>query len=381
MNAMSNSSSFDYMRSTHVQWGYPPGSKLVDLVPDDMKSMIHPHWQSFPPVNPMVHYILGSLYIVIGITSFFGNFLVMYLFSKTKDLKTPANNFVVNLAFSDMCMMLSQFPIFAYNSFGGGAWYFGPYMCELYAALGGVFGMCSINTMAAISFDRYNVIVRGMSGTRMTNGKSMVIILFCWAYAAFWNSTPFFGWGKFIPEGILNSCSFDYLTRDAMTVTFTTTLFVFAFCIPLSLIIYCYYHIVNTIFEHEKSLRDQAAKMNVASLRSNVDANAQSAEIRIAKVAMLNISLWVTMWTPYAAIVLQGAYGDQSKITPLVTMLPALIAKSSSVANPIIFAISHPKYRMALQKTLPWFCIHEKEPRSTDSTSTGSAATNVGNSA
>ena len=130
------------------------------------------------------------------------------------------------------------------------------------------------------------------------------------------------------------------------TVTFTTTLFVFAFCIPLSLIIYCYYHIVNTIFEHEKSLRDQAAKMNVASLRSNVDANAQSAEIRIAKVAMLNISLWVTMWTPYAAIVLQGAYGDQSKITPLVTMLPALIAKSSSVANPIIFAISHPKYRM-----------------------------------
>ena len=72
MNAMSNSSSFDYMRSTHVQWGYPPGSKLVDLVPDDMKSMIHPHWQSFPPVNPMVHYILGSLYIVIGITSFFG---------------------------------------------------------------------------------------------------------------------------------------------------------------------------------------------------------------------------------------------------------------------------------------------------------------------
>ena len=51
-------------------------------------------------------------------------------------------------------------------------------------------------------------------------GKSMVIILFCWAYAAFWNSTPFFGWGKFIPEGILNSCSFDYLTRDAMASYF-----------------------------------------------------------------------------------------------------------------------------------------------------------------
>ena len=42
--------------------------------------------------------------------------------------------------------------------------------------------------------------------------------------------------------------------------------------------------------------------MNVTSLRSNVDQNAQSAEIRVAKVALANIALWVAMWTPYAGI-------------------------------------------------------------------------------
>lgn len=51
---------------------------------------------------------------------------------------------------------------------------------------------------------------------------------------------------------------------------------------------------------------------------------------------------------PDAAIVLQGAVGDQEKITPLVTILPALIAKSASIANPIIYAISHPKYRLVI---------------------------------
>lgn len=86
--------------------------------------------------------------------------------------------------------------------------------------------------------------------------------------------------------------------------------------------------------------------MNVSSLRSNVDVNAQSAEMRIAKVALMNISLWVAMWTPYAAIVLQGALGNQEKITPLVTILPALVCKCASIANPIIYAISHPKYRL-----------------------------------
>ncbi len=79
--------------------------------------------------------------------------------------------FVVNLAFSDMCMMITQFPMFVYNSFNGGQWLFGPFMCELYACTGSIFGLCSICTMAAISYDRYNVIVNGMSGTRMTYSK------------------------------------------------------------------------------------------------------------------------------------------------------------------------------------------------------------------
>lgn len=81
--------------------------------------------------------------------------------------------------------------------------------------------------------------------------------------------------------------------------------FFFLYCMPLAVILFCYFHIVKAIFNHEKTLRDQAKKMNVTSLRSNADANATSAEIRIAKVAMINIALWAGMWTPYAAIVLQ----------------------------------------------------------------------------
>ena len=86
--------------------------------------------------------------------------------------------------------------------------------------------------------------------------------------------------------------------------------------------------------------------MNVTSLRSNTDQNSQSAEIRIAKVAMLNISLWLVMWTPYASIAMQGVWGNQATITPLVTIIPALMTKAASVSNPIIYAISHPKYRL-----------------------------------
>jgi r-opsin len=97
--------------------------------------------------------------------------LVLHLFLKTKDLKTPANLFVVNLAVSDLGMMITQFPMFFFNCFSGGVWIFGPFLCELYACTGSIFGLCSICTMAAISYDRYNVIVNGMKGTPMSYGK------------------------------------------------------------------------------------------------------------------------------------------------------------------------------------------------------------------
>ena len=89
------------------------------------------------------------------------------------------------------------------------------------------------------------------------------------------------------------------------TKSFGLCLFVFLYCTPLAFITFCYYFIVKTIFDHEKTLREQAKRMNVTSLRSNADSNATSAEIRIAKVALCNIALWAAMWTPYAAIVLQ----------------------------------------------------------------------------
>lgn len=354
-----------------MSFGYPEGVSVVDLVPDHIRPLIHEHWNSFSPVNPMWHYVLGFIYIILGFIAIFGNGLVIYLWMKTKNLQTPSNLLVVNLGLSDMIMLCSQFPFFAYNCFSGGVWMFSASFCEIYAALGAVTGLCSLWSLSFISYDRYNVIVNGVGGTPLTKGKALGMIFFCWLYAIGWSLPPFFGWGKYIPEGILDSCSFDYLSRDFNRRTYGIALFVFDYCVPLSTIVLSYVFIVKAIFAHEAAMREQAKKMKVDSLRSGADANAETAEVRIAKVAIVNVSLWIVCWTPYAAVVVQGLFGDQSTITPLVSMLPALLAKSASCYNPIVYAINHPKYRLAMQTHVKWFCIHEPEPaKSDDSKST-----------
>ncbi|XP_042242661.1 compound eye opsin BCRH1-like isoform X1 [Homarus americanus] len=357
-----------------ISFGYPEGLTIVDFVPDTIKHMVHEHWYSFPPVNPMWHYLLGAIYIILGFFSITGNGIVIYLFIKATGLRTPANLLVVNLALSDLIMLTTNFPPFAYNCFSGGQWMFNAFFCELYAALGAITGVCSIWTLGMISWDRYNIICNGFNGPKMTMTKAVVMCLFCWAMAIGWALPPFFGWGKYIPEGILDSCSYDYLTQDWNTKSYNIAIFIFDFFLPASIIICSYVFIVKAICAHEAGMRAQAKKMNVSNLRSN-EADNQRAEIRIAKTAIANVSLWLTCWTPYAAITIQGVLGHHENITPLVTMLPALLAKSASCYNPFVYAISHPKFRQALTVHLPWFCVHETQPKNDDSKSVTSNTT------
>ena len=117
------------------------------------------------------------------------------------------------------------------------------------------------------------------------------------------------------------------------------------YLLPVLIIMGCYYFIVQAVFHHEEELRQQAKKMNVASLRSNADQQQVSAEIRIAKVSIMNVTMWLMAWTPFAVIRMLGTWGDVSKITPLVSAIPVIMAKTSCAYNPLIYAISHPKYR------------------------------------
>jgi len=362
--------------SNTMTFGYPEGVSIVDVAPDRIKHLIHPHWANYPPVNPMWHYLLGVIYIIMGFLSFFGNGTVIYLYMKVQKLRTPANLLILNLAIMDFLMLMSQFPIFSYNCFMGGIWMFDGFACDLYTIFGAITGMGSLWSHVFITYDRYNVIVNGMSGNPLTFGKAGAMVLFVWLYSVGVSTPPLYGWGRFTLEGILDSCSFDYLSRDFNNRSFGTFLFVFCYCIPLCTILYCYVYIVRAVVAHESAMRAQAKKMNVSNLRAG-GGDAESAEMRVAKTAVMNVTIWLICWTPYCAIVVQGMWGNQDIITPLQTMLPALLAKTCACYNPMVYALSHPRFRAAMQTEVP-FCCCLYEPEEKPAAETKSNATEAG---
>jgi len=45
-----------------------------------------------------------------------------------------------------------------------------------------------------IGYDRYNVIVKGLAGTKITPGKAFILLCCIWIYAVGITIGPFFGW-------------------------------------------------------------------------------------------------------------------------------------------------------------------------------------------
>jgi len=323
---------------------------VVDTAREEMLHLIDPHWYQYPPMNPLWYGLLGFVIFCLGCLSIFGNTVVIWVFMNTKTLRTPANLLVVNLALSDFMMMANMMPPMVYACYHG-TWMLGPTYCEVYGAIGSICGTVSITTMIFITLDRYNVIVKGVAATPLTNNRALCYNLFSWVATIVWCLPPFYGWNRYVPEGNMTACGTDYLTVEWKSHVYLWAYTFWCYFFPLLIVIGAYAKIVSAVFAHERGMREQAKKMGVKSLRSE-ESQKTSAECRLAKVALVTVSLWFIAWTPYAVINVAGMV-DRSKITPLFTIWGSVFAKANAVYNPIVYAISHPKYRAALNKKLP----------------------------
>ncbi|XP_066939840.1 opsin, ultraviolet-sensitive-like [Macrobrachium rosenbergii] len=331
--------------------------------PPEYLSYVDDHWLKYDAPNPMLHHLLGVLYIGFTVMSLCGNGVVIWVFLGTKGLKTPSNMLVVHLAIADFIMMLKT-PTFVVNSFNEGP-VMGRLGCSIYGFMGALSGPMNACTNAAIAFDRYKTITDPIDG-RLTKGQVTGIILFIWLWISPWVWMPFLEiWNRFVPEGYLTSCTFDYMSEG--TKFFVVGIWFCMWLCPLLIILVSYYQVFAHVSKHEKALKRQAEKMNVESLRSGDKVNMRQ-EIRVAKVGITCTALYLMSWTPYVTLAFICTFGRKELVTPFMSMIPACTSKTAACIDPFIYAINHPKYRIALKKKLPWFCVHESEPSAASET-------------
>ena len=47
-------------------WSLPDSFTVYAFAPEEIRSFLHPHWQTQKAPHPMIYYLFGILYLVIG---------------------------------------------------------------------------------------------------------------------------------------------------------------------------------------------------------------------------------------------------------------------------------------------------------------------------
>ncbi len=78
---------------------------------------------------------------------------------------------------------------------------------------------------------------------------------------------PLFGVGKYVPEGYLTNCSFDYLSNDSTTRIFILIFFIMAWVVPICIIIASYTAVIHFVTQNTNlSYRERAIEVMSGTL-------------------------------------------------------------------------------------------------------------------
>ncbi|XP_068166740.1 melanopsin-A-like [Antennarius striatus] len=303
------------------------------------------------------HYIVALFVFVIGTLGITGNVLVMFAFYSNKKLRNLPNYFIMNLAVSDFLMAFTQSPIFFINCLYK-EWMFGEMGCKMYAFCGALFGIASMINLLAISIDRYVVITKPLQAIHWSSKRRTALaILMVWLYSLAWSLAPLIGWSSYIPEGLMTSCTWDYVTYTPANRSYTMMLCCFVFFIPLGIISFCYIFMFVAIRNTGREVERLGTQVRKSAL---IQQKSIRREWKLAKIAFVVIVVYVLSWSPYACVTLISWAGHANILSPYSKAVPAVIAKASTIYNPFIYAIIHSKYRKTLAEKFP--CLRFLSP-------------------
>ncbi|CAH1794499.1 unnamed protein product [Owenia fusiformis] len=285
---------------------------------------------------------LGLVIALIGIIGMTTNAMVIILFVKNKELRTPSNVHLLSMTISDLAISVFGNPFSASSSLAM-RWLFGLTLCHWYGFANTCFGLVSLVTHAMIAVDRYCVICHDIKSTIK---RATLMSCLAWLYCIIWSIFPIFGWSSYSPEGPGTWCSVTWERNINNTNSFVVCLFVFTVLIPVGILLFCYARIFNT---YRKTIYNVVFESSENTTRSLM-----KQEWRLVRMTALLVSGYLLAWMPYSVMSLMVVLGQHVSFTGAA--LPSIFAKTSTCYNPVIYVFLHDKMRKSLVQMLPHGC-------------------------
>ncbi|KAM9786899.1 G-protein coupled receptor 135 isoform 1-T7 [Syngnathus typhle] len=280
--------------------------------------------------------------LFIFLLSSLGNFAVLIVIVKHRQLRTVTNAFIMSLSLSDflaavLCLPFSFVTLFSKD---GGVWMFGEGFCVANGFFNTCFGIISTLTMTLISFDRYCAIVR-QPRAKMGRRIAAKLLIGVWLTAIVF-SLP---WYVFAPksrrvhrEGFSHCMYVFHSGTSRLGTAYSLSLITVCFLLPFALMCFCHYKICKTVRLSEIRVRPVTTYSYLLRFYS---------EMRTATTVLIMIVLIIFCWGPYCLMGLISALGDYT-FNPVMDTLAIWLAWTNGAVNPLIYALRNPNIAMLL---------------------------------
>uniref|UniRef100_A0A671PG89 Opsin 7, group member c n=1 Tax=Sinocyclocheilus anshuiensis TaxID=1608454 RepID=A0A671PG89_9TELE len=265
--------------------------------------------------------LMGSLYSLFCVLSLLGNGMLLFVAYRKRSSLKPAEFFVVNLSVSDLGMTLILFPL-AIPSALAHRWLFGEVACLCYAVCGVLFGLCSLTNLTALSSVCCLKVCIPNYGNKFSSSDACVMVVGVWCYASVFAVGPLAHWGSFGPEPYGTACCINWYTpsHDALAMSYIISLFIFCYIVPCTIIILSYTFILLTVRGSRQAIQQHVSPQTKV-------ANAHTLIVKLSVAVCIG---FLMAWT--------------------------ILAKSSTIYNPMVYLLFKPNFRKSLSKDTQTIC-------------------------
>lgn len=238
--------------------------------------------------------------------------------------------YFVNIAVANSLMLVLNFPVIFASSVKQ-RYVLNQVGCNFFGFNAGTTGIVMITTLTCVTVAIYRKVT---SKNTNTNPKKIISswrrdIAGTWLYSIALMLPPLFGWNSTVVQTSKTSCAPNWRAKSAKDIAYLVVLSVLAFLIPLTISLVYFIKLYRYIESNQRT--NQALSIQQRRAYEHYKMGA-----RMIAIATL---MFFLVWAPYCAFALASTVYQGLLIEGDVAIIPALMAKTSVIYSPIIYAI------------------------------------------
>ncbi|XP_061664813.1 opsin-3-like isoform X4 [Syngnathoides biaculeatus] len=241
-----------------------------------------------------------------------------------KTLRTPVNVLLLNISVSDMLVCACGTTL-SFASSVRNRWLFGRLGCSWYGFINSCLGIVSLVSLALLSYERYSTLMV-YNKRALDYRKPLWAACGAWLYSLAWTSPPLLGWSSYGLEGAGTSCSVTWTERTFRSHSYIVCLFVFCLGLPVFIMAYCYGRLLLAVKQVGRIRRTRRREFHVLFM------------------IIISMFCYLLCWMPYGIVAMMATFGQPGLISPVASVVPSILAKSSTVFNPVIYILMNKQF-------------------------------------